>query len=306
MISIVIPVFNEEINLQKLTTEILKVIKEVNLNYEIIFVDDGSTDKSFEILSNLTLENEYIKVLSLSRNFGQQAAYTAGMKCSKGDILILMDADLQDPPCLIPQFIEKLNQGYDVAYAVRKNREGALLKRISYFLFYRFLKLISPLPIHLDSGDFGAISRRVADQINRMPERHRFLRGLRSYVGFKQVAVPYKRMERAEGKAKYGMLKLLGLASDGIFGFSLVPLRLATVLGFLISSISIIYGLHVVIWRITSDTELPGWATLATALTFLGGLQLLFMGIIGEYVGRIFAQVTTRPEYIVKEKLNIE
>jgi glycosyltransferase involved in cell wall biosynthesis len=306
MISIIIPVYNEEKNIPDLITQLFQVFENLKCEYEIIFVDDGSTDGSRKSLSEYSKDSKHLKVVFLSRNFGQQAAYTAGMRHSSGDIIVLMDGDLQDPPTLIPSFIEKIDSGYDVVYAVRLNRQENILKRASYFIFYRVLKFITPFDIPLDSGDFGAITRRVADHLNTMPEKNRFLRGLRSYVGFKQIAISYKRKNRISGEPKYNFFKLLGLASDGIFGFSLLPLRLATISGFFVSFLAILYGIKVIAWRLTSDDELPGWATLATALTFLGGLNLLFLGIIGEYIGRIFAQVNSRPEYIVSDKLNLD
>ncbi len=305
MISVIIPVYNEEKNIPDLIAQLFQVFESLKCEHEIIFVDDGSTDGTRKSLSEYTKDSKQIKAVFLSRNFGQQAAYTAGMRNSSGDILVLMDGDLQDPPSLIPAFIEKINSGYEVVYAVRLNRQENILKKVAYFSFYRFLKLITPYDIPLDSGDFGAITRKVADHLNSMPEKNRFLRGLRSYVGFRQVAVQYDRNHRVSGKTKYNFFKLLGLASDGIFGFSLVPLRLATISGFFVSFLAILYGIQVVAWRLTSDEDLPGWATLATALTFLGGLNLLFLGIIGEYIGRIFAQVNSRPEYIVAEKYNL-
>ena len=305
MISVIIPVFNEENNVDNVIAETNSVFKKIGKKYEIIFVDDGSTDNTSRILLDKAGNNECIKVIVFSRNFGQQAAYTAGMRTAMGETLVLMDGDLQDPPELIPEFLLKIEAGYDVVYAVRKSRQESIFKRISYFIFYRLLRIIVPFPLPIDSGDFGAVTRRVADQMNEMPEKNRYLRGMRSYVGFNQVAVPYNRKIRSAGKPKYGLFKLPGLASDGIFGFSLVPLRLASLLGFIISTLAIMYGLHVIIWRITGNDDLPGWATLATALSFLGGLQLLFMGIIGEYIGRIFAQVTSRPEYIIKDRANL-
>jgi dolichol-phosphate mannosyltransferase len=306
MISVIVPVFNEEKNVENVLTATNSVLEKIGKKYEIIFVDDGSTDNTSRILLDKAGDNECIKVIILSRNFGQQSAYTAGMRTATGDVLVLMDGDLQDPPELIPEFLLKIEAGYDVVYAVRKSRQESILKKISYFIFYRLLRIIVPFPLPIDSGDFGAVTRRVADQMNEMPEKNRYLRGLRSYVGFNQVAVPYSRKIRSAGKPKYGLFKLLGLASDGIFGFSLVPLRLASLLGFTISTLAILYGIKVVIWRFTSNDDLPGWATLATALSFLGGLQLLFMGIIGEYIGRIFAQVTSRPEYIIKDSANLK
>ena len=306
MISVIIPVFNEENNVENVLTTTNAVLKKIEKKYEIILVDDGSTDKTSQILLDKAGDNQCIKVIILSRNFGQQSAYTAGMRTATGDVLVLMDGDLQDPPELIPEFLLKIEAGYDVVYAVRKSRQESILKKISYFIFYRLLRMIVPFPLPIDSGDFGAVTRKVADQMNEMPEKNRYLRGLRSYVGFNQVAVPYRRKMRSAGKPKYGLFKLLGLASDGIFGFSLVPLRLASLLGFIVSTLAIIYGIKVIIWRITGNDDLPGWATLATALSLLGGLQLLFMGIIGEYIGRIFAQVTSRPEYIIKDSANLK
>lgn len=311
MISLVIPVFNEEENLPLLWSRITESASALwgGEDFEAVFVDDGSSDRSVEILTALSKDHPEIRVVKLSRNFGHQAALSAGLHYARGDAIVLMDADLQDPPEVVADFLQKWRQGWDVVYAVRKARKEIFWKRWSYGLFYRILRSLSNVDIPSDSGDFCLMDRRVVQVIkNEMPEQTRFLRGLRAYAGFRQVGVAYDRPERAGGKAKYSFSDLVQLAVSGVVGFSFVPLRIATWIGFLVAVPSFLVGLFFLIHRIFGfpflgryATETPGLATLVVGQFFLGGLILIMLGILGEYIGRIYLEVQKRPSFIVDE-----
>jgi len=311
VISLVIPVFNEEENLPLLWSRITESASELwgGEAFEAVFVDDGSSDRSVEILTALSQDHPEIRVVKLSRNFGHQAALSAGLHHARGDAVVLMDADLQDPPEVVADFLQKWRQGWDVVYAVRKARKEVFWKRWSYGLFYRILRSLSNVDIPLDSGDFCLMDRRVVQVIkNEMPEQTRFLRGLRAYAGFRQVGVAYDRPERAGGEAKYSFNDLVQLAISGVVGFSFVPLRIATWIGFLVAVPSFLVGLFFLIHRIFGfpflgryATETPGLATLVVGQFFLGGLILIMLGILGEYIGRIYLEVKKRPSFIVDE-----
>ncbi len=311
MISLVIPVFNEEENLPLLWSRITESAAELwgGEDFEAVFVDDGSSDRSVEILTALSQDHPEIRIVKLSRNFGHQAALSAGLHHARGDAVVLMDADLQDPPEVVASFLQRWREGWDVVYAVRKARKEVFWKRWSYGLFYRILRSLSNVDIPLDSGDFCLMDRRVVQVIkNEMPEQTRFLRGLRAYAGFKQVGVPYDRPERAGGEAKYSFSDLVQLAISGVVGFSFVPLRIATWIGFLVAVPSFLVGLFFLIHRVFGfpflgryATETPGLATLVVGQFFLGGLILIMLGILGEYIGRIYLEVKKRPSFIVDE-----
>ena len=311
MISLVIPVYNEQENLPLLWERIRSAASELwkGEKYTVVFVDDGSRDRSLEILKELAAENPEIRVVKLSRNFGHQAALSAGLHNAPGDAVVFMDADLQDPPEVVGEFLEKWREGWDVVYAVRKARKEVFWKRWSYGLFYRALRKLSSIEMPLDSGDFCLMDRRVVEVIkNDMPEQAPFLRGLRSYAGFRQVGVEYDRPERAGGEAKYSFNDLVQLAISGVVGFSFVPLKVATWIGFLVAVPSFFVGLFFVIHRIFNfpflgcyATETPGLATLVVGQFFLGGLILIMLGILGEYIGRIYLEVKKRPGFIVDE-----
>lgn len=299
-ITVVIPVFNEESVLSAMLARLhsIKACRS-EFSYQFLFVDDGSTDNTRSIL-----ELEHLKgschFLSFSRNFGHQAAVSAGLDYADGEYIAIIDGDLQDPPEAIPEMVTLLIEtAADVAYGVRISRKETAFKRLSYWLFYRILRSLTPINIPLDSGDFSVVTKRVAKSINDMPERHRFVRGLRSYAGFRQVPFHYSRDSRAAGQPKYTFNKLLALAADGIFTFSEIPLKLSTYLGLIISILSFLLGSAFLFWRISSGNVLPGFATLSVALFFLGGVQLLCLGILGEYVGRIHSEVKRRPTYVV-------
>lgn len=303
-ISIVVPAFNEEEVLPALFSRLLVLKKSLGRSVELVFVNDGSSDRTPDLLDSFAENEALVLAVHLSRNFGHQKAVSAGLSVAKGDYIGIIDADLQDPPEEIERFAAKLDEGYDVVYAVRRNRKENFLMRITYALFYRILSLLSDIDIPLDSGDFCLMRRTVVDRINAMPEKHRFIRGLRSYVGFKQAAAEYSRDARAFGAPKYTLAKLLELATDGIFTFSSKPLRLATILGFLSSSTAIIYSIYIISWRLFSNEILPGFASIIVVVLYLGSVQLFCIGILGEYIGRIHDEVKQRPSYIISHIKN--
>lgn len=309
MISIVIPIYNEQENIDQLYRRLTDASPSWQDDYEIVLVDDGSSDRSLEMMQAYAAKDSHIRVVQLSRNFGHQAAISAGLHVSKGDAVVVMDGDLQDPPEELHRFFDKWREGYEVVYAIRTKRKEGLFKRISYKLFYRLLYWISEIEIPLDSGDFCVMDRKVVDTLkNYMPEQNRFVRGLRAYAGFKQVGVKYERHSRAAGEVKYTFGKLLQLALNGLFNFSVKPLKLATYLGFLISIPSFLVGIFFIAHRLLgfkflghTPSETPGLATLAVGMFFIFGIILVILGILGEYVGRIYYEVKKRPFYIISE-----
>lgn len=300
-ISVIVPVFNEKA-VMPLLVERLKALQKklAPSDVQILLINDGSTDGTAALIDNACTATGFSGI-HFSRNFGHQAAVTAGIDLATGSCLAVIDGDLQDPPELIPEMLQLLStQKAGVIYGVRKHRKEHFFKRASYFIFYRFLAFLSPLPIPLDSGDFCVMSRGVAEAIKSMPERHRFVRGLRTYVGFKQIPFEYSRDSRADGEPKYTFSKLVRLALDGIFSFSAVPLQLASYLGFVVSATSLCYALALVAWRLLTQDPIPGFATLGAGLFFLAGVQLISLGILGEYVGRIHGETKQRPQYVIE------
>jgi glycosyltransferase involved in cell wall biosynthesis len=300
-VSVVLPVHNEAENLPVLYPRLSQVLKEAVPSHEIIFVDDGSTDPSPKQLYEFAGRDPHVTIVELSRNFGHQTAISAGLDYARGRGVIIMDADLQDPPEVLPEFIRKWKEGYDVVYAIRQERKEGLLKRAAYALFYRLWKRIANIPIPLDAGDFCIMDRRVVDLLKAMPERNRFIRGIRSWVGLKQVGLPYERQGRHAGRPSYTMMRLIYLALDGLVSFSYVPLRVITLLGFAVSLLSIVLAAFYVAKKLLLGLSPPGFATLTAAIFFLAGIQLITIGVIGEYVGRIFEEVKRRPLYIVRQ-----
>jgi dolichol-phosphate mannosyltransferase len=304
-ISIAIPVFNEEENLPLLADRLKSAIGALKFeDYEIIFVDDGSKDRTPQILASLHDDDSHIRVIRFSRNFGHQAALQAGMDESRGDALVFMDADLQDPPEVIADFVAQWRAGYEIVYAVRKKRKESLLKRISYKVFYRSLQLVANIDVPLDAGDFCLMDRKVVDVLTALPERNRFLRGLRSWIGFAQVGVEYERQARQAGAPKYTLRKLMGLALSGYIGFSAMPLRVASGMG----ACSALAGLGLTIWAVLQklmNHPTPwGWASTVSIMLFMGGMQLGVLGIIGEYLSRTYDEVRKRPLYIISGYLD--
>ncbi len=309
MISIVIPIFNEEENLHQLYQRLTAASPSWNEDYEIVLVDDGSSDSSLAIMCDYAAKDSHVRVIKLSRNFGHQPAISAGIQEAKGDAVIIMDGDLQDPPEELHRFLAKWREGYQVVYAVRTKRKEGFFKKLAYSSFYRLLAKISDIEIPLDSGDFCVMDRKVVNTIvKEMPEQVRFVRGLRAYAGYKQIGVSYERAERAAGEVKYTFKKLVQLALDGLFGFSHMPLRLATYMGFFISIPSFLIGIFFVIHRIVgfkllghTPEEIPGTTTLTFGMYFLGGITLIILGILGEYIGRIYIEVKKRPFFVIDE-----
>jgi glycosyltransferase involved in cell wall biosynthesis len=302
LISVVVPMYNEEGNVPELLRRIGAILKRVipkGDDYEIIAVNDGSQDGTLQALRAERADQPKLTILNLSRNFGHQIAATAGLDASRGDAVILMDGDLQDPPELIEQFLEKWREGYDVVYATRRARRGENpFKLFTARLFYRIIRRLTNVSIPVDTGDFRLMSRRVVEALGQTREKHRFLRGLVSWVGFEQTGVAYDRDPRYSGKTKYPFSKMLRFAIDGITSFSEAPLRFATYLGFIVSGFAFVYAVVVLILKILQLNE-PGYTSTMVAILFLGGVQLIGIGILGEYVGRVYDQVKARPLYFV-------
>lgn len=298
-VSLVIPVYNEEESLPVLANHISQAINGAPYEFEVIFVNDGSADASLKMLLKLQADDARFKIIDFGRNFGHQPAFTAGLDHATGDAVILLNADLQDPPEMIPEFLEKWKEGYDVVYAVREKRSENLLKSLAHSLFYRVLNRVSSTPMPLDAGCFGLMDRGVVDVIRRMPERNRYLPGMRSYVGFRQIDVGFIRPPRYAGQSS-GFRSLLRFALDGIFSFSTFPLTLISYLGFLMSLLSFIAIMYHLYTRLVLNAGPPGLATLTIALLFLGSMMLLSLGIIGQYIARIYDEVKARPLYTVR------
>jgi glycosyltransferase involved in cell wall biosynthesis len=303
-INIVAPLYNEEQVFDKLVNRLQKLIDESPLSIEVIFIDDGSRDSTPAKLRELSLRNERFQTILLSRNFGHQLALSAGLKyVNATEAVLIIDGDLQDPPELLEEFYSYYKKGYDVVYAVRKKRKEHYFKRLAYKWFYKFLKKISYIELPLDSGDFSLVSARVVKQLNEMPEESRFLRGMRSWIGYSQIGVEYEREKRYDGESKYTIRKLIKLAFNGIFNFSEYPVKFITNLGMITISSSFIYFIYVVLKKLFFGHVPEGFTALLFVIILFGGIQLMAIGLIGEYVLRIFFQVKNRPLYILKERI---
>ena len=308
LISVIVPVYNEEVVINEMYSRLTKVLETGEINFEIIFINDGSTDHTFSVLKQLCDQDKRIKLISFSRNFGHQIAITAGMDRSSGKAVVVIDADLQDPPEVIIDMVKKWQEGYNVVYGVRKKRKGEnAFKLATASLFYRILKKMTPVGIPVDTGDFRLLDRKVVDQLKIMRERSRFVRGMVSWVGFKQAGVAYVREKRFAGETKYPLKKMIRFAMDGILSFSQLPLKLSSALGFFCSGLSflfIVYGL--IIKYFFPLRAIPGWASIFVAILFIGGVQLICIGILGEYLGRIYEEIKGRPLYIIDEEINFK
>ena len=302
LLSVIIHVYNEE----EIVAETYRVLEEElkDVEHELIFVNDGSQDKTREILEGLLPNNPNNRIVNFSRNFGHQAAFSAGLDHAQGDAVVIIDGDLQDPPALIHEMLAKWQEGYQVVYAQRNKRKGeTIFKRFSAFCFYRIIGKMTNIEIPPDTGDFRLMDRCVVDQLKNLPERSRFLRGLVCWVGFKKIGIKYDRAERTAGKSKYPLKKMLHLASNGITGFSSAPLKISFFMGLLATLIAFGVLVWSILERILSPaTTVPGWASLMTAIVFFGGVQLITIGILGEYIGRIYDEVKQRPLYIEDKK----
>jgi glycosyltransferase involved in cell wall biosynthesis len=305
LLSIVVPCYNEDAVLGELHRSVTAVLEKIDdTSFEIIYTDDGSGDKTPEILSQLQASDSRVRVVLLSRNFGHQIAVTAGLEHASGDAVVIIDADLQDPPEVIPEMIERWRDGYQVVYGLRAKRAGeTAFKRWTAKAFYRLINRVSEIEIPLDVGDFRLLDRKVVDALLAMPERDRFLRGMVSWIGFKQVAVIYDRAPRRAGQSKYPLLKMLRFAVDSVISFSFVPLRLAIWVGFGAIAASFAGIVYALVVRLYTTDWVRGWASVFTAVLFLGGVQLITLGIVGEYVGRIYGEVKLRPLYVVRDRL---
>ena len=300
-LSIVAPCFNEESCIDIFYTNIINVLNKVNMDYEIIFINDGSTDKTFDKLIKLKTKNENIKIINLSRNFGKESALTAGLETSIGDIVISIDTDMQHPPKLIMSFINKWKEGYDVVVGETINRTNdSFLQKTSAGLFYKLYNKISDVSMPKNVGDYRLMTRRVAEQLSNLPENQRFMKGLFAWVGYKTAIVKYKREARIAGKSSFSGWRLWNFALNGITSFSTVPLKIWLYLGFIISFISFIYGSFIIIKTLIFGVDIPGYASMIAISLFLGGIQLMGIGILGEYIGRIYFEAKRRPPYIIE------
>jgi len=305
LLSAVVPFLNEATNLPRLISELESVFARLDLAWELILIDDGSGDESLEVAKRELRMRPNLQgtVLSLSRNFGKEAALTAGLEAANGDVIVPLDADLQDPPELIAEMLDQWRRGYDVVYAVRKRRSGdSTTKKLTAQGFYRLMRWLSSTAIPADTGDFRLMDRCVVDALAKMPERNRFMKGLFAWVGFSQISVEYDRIARKHGKSAWSYWKLWNFALDGITSFSRVPLQVLSGSGLLIAAIAMLYGSWMVLRTILFGIDLPGYASLMTAVLLLGGMQLLGLGMLGEYLGRVFEEVKQRPLYLVRER----
>jgi dolichol-phosphate mannosyltransferase len=301
-VSVVVPVFDEADVLPALFERLCSALDATDVRWELVFVDDGSRDASASILRDLAAREPRVVVVTLSRNFGHQLAITAGMDHARGEAIVVMDADLQDPPEVVPDLIARWREGYDVVYGVRTARdEDTVFKRVTAAGFYRVLQWLTPIPIPVDAGDFRLMSRRALSALQRMPERARYVRGMVAWLGYRQTAVPFERAPRRAGETKYPLRKMVAFAADGIVSFSAVPLRLATSLGFVMAATSLVYVLYAVSMKLLVGTAIQGWTSLVAVIVLIGSAQLICLGIIGEYVARIYEEVKGRPLYLVDE-----
>jgi len=306
ILSVIIPCYNEQEVLPELNRRLASALAKVG-DYEIIFINDGSKDSTLQLLKEYSFQDSRIKVINFSRNFGHQIAITAGIDFASGDAVVVMDADLQDPPEFIPELVKKWHEGYDVVYAVREKREGeALFKKATAAGFYRLIRKLTNVDIPVDTGDFRLMSRRAVNQLKLLREKNRFVRGLVSWIGFRQTGITYERDKRFAGETKYPLKKMVKFAFDGITSFSFIPLQLATYLGFTVSLLSFFYAAYAVLVKVILGTPIEGWTSLMVALMFLGGVQLIMMGLIGEYIGRIYEEVKGRPLYLVEEAIGFD
>lgn len=301
-ISIIIPVYNEEENIQILFDRLSSVMQKMGVTYEFLFVNDGSRDRSIHLVRQLSQNHPEVKFIDFSRNFGHQVAVSAGLDGAVGNAVVIIDADLQDPPELIADMYQKMKEGYEVVYAKRKRRKGEnFMKLATAKLFYRILSRITSISIPLDTGDFRIIDRKVVDVLNAMPEKHKFLRGQIAWIGFNQTYVEYDRNERYGGETGYTYRKMIRFALDGITAFSDLPLKMVTFFGVLVSIFAFFTAIYALYARLVLGTYVPGWASLILSVLFIGGIQMVAMGIIGEYLSRMNSNIRDRPLYIVRD-----
>ncbi len=301
LISVVLPCFNEENNIDEMYARLTSVMHVCSEDYELIFVDDGSTDTSLVKLVALSERDRRVKVIEFSRNFGHQAAICAGLDHAQGDAVIMMDADMQHPPALIPSLIEKWKDGYEIVYTIRKDPPGtSLFKKVTARAFYKLINVLAKIDVPENSADFRLLDKTVVKRIMTLTEKTKFFRGLISWVGFKRYPVYYDAAPRFAGESKYTVWKMVRFALDGITSFSAFPLHIATILGLIVSTISFLYAAYAIYIRVFTSTAIPGWTSVLVAVLFLGGIQLLSLGVIGEYLNRVYSETKARPIYILR------
>jgi glycosyltransferase involved in cell wall biosynthesis len=300
-VSLLVPVYNEESTVDLFVSTVSECLARQGLAFEILFIDDGSRDGTLERLRELSTTHPNIRIVQFARNFSKEAALTAGIDYARGDVVIPIDVDLQDPPELIGRFIELWREGYDVVYGLRQSRGGdGMSKRLTAALFYRLFNVLSPVKIPENVGDFRLMDRRVVDVLRMLPERNRFMKGLFAWVGFRSIGVPYERPARQAGISKWGYWRLWNFALDGVIGFSTMPLRIWTYVGLVTAGSAFLYAFFIIVFVAVRGIAVPGYASLLTVVLFIGGIQLLSLGIIGEYLGRLFIEVKRRPVYVVQ------
>jgi len=306
-LSVIVPCFNEEDVIDHTHKRLAAALRAITPDHEIIYVDDGSRDRTAERLHTIQRASPEVRVVRLSRNFGHQIAVSAGLDYAKGDAVVLIDADLQDPPEVIGDMVAKWREGFHVVYGQRRERSGEThFKLWTARAFYRLINRLSEVPIPLDTGDFRLMDRAVVDALKRMREKHRMLRAMTSWVGFRQAAVPYDRAERMAGVSKYPLRKMLAFALDGIISFSAIPLKVVTMVGLAFSALSVIGIIYAVAQRLLTENWVPGWTLIFITVLLIGGLQFIFLGVMGEYIGRIYSEAKDRPLFLVMEELGFE
>lgn len=306
-LSVVIPVYNSAEIFPELHRRLVETLSDTVQSYEIIAVVDGCTDNSAEVIETNIKENPHLKMVELSSNFGHQTAITAGLELSSGEMVVVMDDDLEDRPELLPKFLSKAQEGYDVVYGIRKKRKVSIYRRFAFSFFYRLLNKLSAIDMPYDSGDFCLMKRPIVEALNAMPETNRYIRGLRTWLGLKQVGIEYERGRRPTGQSGYRLINYIKLAMDGILSFSYKPLTYVSVIGFVVASASFLAGMRLIILKFMQESiDVPGWASIMVAVLFIGGVQLISVGILGQYIARIYDEVKQRPKFVIKRTIGLE
>lgn len=306
-LSVVIPVYNSAKIFPELHRRLVKTLSDTVHSYEIIAVVDGCTDRSAEVIEMYTKGDPHLKMVELSRNFGHQTAITAGLQLSSGEMVVVMDDDLEDPPELLPKFLFKAREGYDVVYGIRKKRKVSIPRRLAFSFFYRLLNRLSAIDMPYDSGDFCLMKRPIVEALNAMPETNRYIRGLRTWLGLKQVGIEYERGKRPTGQSGYRLINYIKLAMDGILSFSYKPLTFVSVIGFTVALASFLAGMRLIILKLMGESiDIPGWASIMVTVLFIGGIQLISIGILGQYIARIYDEVKRRPKFIIRRTIGLE
>ena len=306
-LSVVIPVYNSAEIFPELYRRLLNTLDSTVNSFEIIAVVDGCADDSADVIASFCKKDNQLKLVELSRNFGHQSAITAGLELTSGEMIIVMDDDLEDPPEILPKFIDKAKEGYDIVYGIRKKRKVSIFRRLLYNIFYRVLNIFSEVEMPHDAGDFGLMRRPVVEYLNYMPESNRYLRGMKTWLGFRQVGIQYERGARTTGESGYSMIKYIKFAIDAILSFSYKPLIYVSITGLIISFIGFFFGLRIIIMKIFQGTpDVPGWVSLMVIVLFIGGVQLLSIGIVGQYIARIYDETKRRPRYVIRRKIGFD